>query len=60
MISSSRLNAETRNMVKALNSEVMTPKLYRVNKEEKKIYMEYLKEYVTLKSHLGSIKDNFA
>lgn len=55
MISSQRLNAETRNMVKALNSEVMTPKLYRVDKGEKKIYMEYLKDYVSLKSHLGTI-----
>lgn len=38
----------------------MTPKLYKVDKEEKKIYMEYLKDYVSLKSHLGTIKDNFA
>lgn len=55
MISSQRMNQESKNMLKASNAGVRVPQIYKVDKEEKKIFMEYLEGYVTLKAHLGGI-----
>lgn len=43
------MNAETKNMQRALEAGVMTPQIYHIDKEKKMIFMEYLEEYDSLK-----------
>ena len=56
MISLSRLRKESNNLIKAEKLGIPVPHIYKIDKKTKKLYMEYLKDYKTIKNYITEEK----